>query len=86
MGIYIKKTREIDTHIKIPSVFTDAWHLFKSTSIFLLVFSILCFDFHNRIFFDNYWLNQFMWVAIYGLSWIFPFNYFFNKIFVIKNK
>jgi hypothetical protein len=68
------------------SNFLDAWHLFKSTSIFLMVFSIVCFDFNNRFFFDNYWLNQIMWVAIYGLTWIFSFNIFFNKILVIKNK
>lgn len=68
------------------SNFLDAWHLLKSTSIFLIVFSIVCFDFHNSFFFENYYLNQFTWIGIFGLSWILPFNLFFNKILVIKKK
>ena len=32
------------------SNFLDAWHFIKMTSIFLLAFSALCFDFHNSYF------------------------------------
>jgi len=68
------------------SNFLDAWHTFKMVSIFLVSFSILCFDFNNRFFFDTYLLNQVVWLAIFGVAWNFNFNYFFTKGFVIEKK
>lgn len=66
--------------------FLDAWHLFKMMQIFLIVFSIISFPFSNQIcFFNSYWANQLVWVAIFGGVWNGIFSLFFIKIFV-RNK
>ena len=69
------------------SNFLDAWHFFKMTQIFLIVFSIISFPFSFKIcFFDSYFWNELIWVIIFGVAWNVPFNIFFTKIFVVKNK
>lgn len=65
--------------------FLDAWHLFKMTQIFLIVFAIVSFPFSHQIcFFDSCWCNQLSWVIIFGGVWNGLFSLFFVKIFVSK--
>lgn len=69
------------------SNFLDAWHLFKMSSIILIVLSIVYFPFSFKIcFYKSYFWNELTWVVIYGITWIVPFNIFFNKILVDKEK
>lgn len=69
------------------SSFLDAWHLFKSTSIVLIVLSIVFFPFAQPICFcESTLCNQLVWVAIFGLTWNFTFNFFFNTVLVDKKK
>jgi len=65
--------------------FLDAWHAFKMLQIFLLVFAIIYFPFSNQIcFFKSYFLNQIVWIFLFGGIWNFLFSLFFTKIFVVK--
>jgi|SRR3989304_9718829 len=67
------------------SNFSDAWHLFKMIMIFFLSFSVLLFPYSFKIcFFENNLINLGLWLVIFGVCWNFPFNLFYNKIFVIK--
>jgi len=88
---YIDNDPSKELKFKFPfgglSNFLDAWHFFKMTSIFFMVFAILTFPFSNQItFFDSYFWSQTIWCCMFGAAWIFPFNLFFNKIFVVNKK
>lgn len=55
-----------------PVHFTDAWHLFKSTMIALLISAIV---FYKPI------VNCYVDIAILGTAWNLAFSLFYNRIF-----
>ena len=62
--------------IKYPTALTDAWHLFKSTMIVLIVLSIVLY---------TPFINPLVDFVIIGIGWNVVFNLFYNKIFKLKN-
>lgn len=62
--------------IKYPTALTDAWHLFKSTMITLLVLAIVLY---------TPFINLYVDFAIIGIGWNVAFNLFYNKIFKLKS-
>lgn len=64
--------------------FTDAWHLFKSTQIVLIVMAIVTFPYTYEIcIFDAIWLNQLVWICLLGTMWNVTFSFMYNR--VLKN-
>jgi hypothetical protein len=61
--------------------FTDAWHLFKSIQIVLIVVSIITFPYSYQFcFLDVVWLNQLAWLLLYGIAWNVPFSFMYNRV------
>jgi len=67
--------------------FLDAWHIAKMGMIFSFAFSVLYFPLAFKFcVFNSNFLNGLLWLVILGVCWNTPFNLFFNKIFVKKEK
>lgn len=65
--------------------FLDAWHLFKMMMIICFALSVLFFPISFKFcIFNHYFLNGLCWMALLGIAWNIPFNYFFNNFFVKK--
>ncbi len=81
------KRKKLIWNINLPVCFTDSWHMFKTTMIFLVVGAIVlykptlsCFD----LGFCKPLLYLFDFV-LFGTAWNCMFNIFFNRILVKKN-
>lgn len=67
--------------------FLDAWHIAKMGMIFSIAFSVVFFPLAFKFcVFNSNFLNGLLWLGILGVCWNTPFNLFYNKIFVKKEK
>lgn len=65
--------------------FTDAWHLFKSMMIVLIVLSIVTFPYTFEIcLFHSTFLNVLLWIGLLGTAWNVTFSFFYNKVLIKK--
>jgi len=70
-GNPLKGRRKLFWIINIPSTFTDAWHLSKSTMIVLLITAIVLYNHVFGICID---------FIVCGVLWNATFNFFYNII------
>lgn len=80
-----KKLPYIIPHTKYK---VNAWHLFKSAMIVLFSISNICMYILGTITHKilNEWISAGVLLVMYGVLWNFPFNLFYNKILLKKQK
>ena len=66
-----KQTEKTIWGIKYPTALTDAWHLFKSIMILLMILAIVLY---------TPFINLIIDFMIIGTGWNITFNLFYNKI------